>query len=152
VLGVVALLVITVAVVLLAGQRPPREYPAGSPEAAFQAYLVAWEAANYEAAYAAFTTAVRAATPLADYRRQAADFRTNGLPPGTSRRVFIDRTTITGDETTLDVTIEETTVNGLSADRYRYSRSFVMVREDGAWRFDRIFMGIERWSIDKLSG
>ncbi len=144
IVGIVVLVVASVAIVLLAGQRPPREYPAGSPEATLQAYLVAWEAGDLEATYGSFSQGVRNQTSLDEYRRQSFEHRSwSGPPNGPSRSVFIDRTTVNGDRATLQLTIEEVHVSGMTANRNRYGRVVLMVRESGAWRFDQLFMGLE---------
>jgi hypothetical protein len=147
--GIAGLLVVTVVVVLLAGDRPPRTYPAGSPEAAYQAYVTAWQAGDDEAAYASFTTAVRAETPYADYHRQAIEYRLYGQQPGTTTRVFIDAATVQGETATLQVTVETSVVSGLGANRYRSTLPVTLVREDGAWRLDTIRMGTEPWWPNK---
>lgn len=145
IVGIALLLVATVAVVLLAGDRPVRSYPAGSPEAALQAYLVAWEASDAAGSYGAFSRAVRSETSLDDYRRQVAEYGGWATNEGPSRRVFIDQATVTGDRATLELTIEETWVSGLNVNRNRSGRVVTMVREDGAWRFDRLFIGMEMY-------
>jgi hypothetical protein len=150
VLGIIVLLVGSVAVVLVAGNRPPAVYPAGSPEAAVQAYLQAWEARDLDAAWASFSMAARSGTTQDDYRRQAQDYRQWAEPPaGPSRRVFIDRTTVSGDRASLELTIEETWIQGLSVSRNRYGRTLTMVQEDGAWRFDRLFVGLQADAFGK---
>jgi hypothetical protein len=148
--GIVVLLVATVAIVVLRGDPPTATYPAGSPEAAFQAYLTAWVEGDDATAYASFTTEVRAATSLETYHRQSEDFRQSGFQPGSSRRVFIDSATIRGETATLQLTVETTVVSGLSANRYRARTTVPMAREDGAWKLDRIRMGTEPWWADKL--
>jgi hypothetical protein len=148
--GIVVLLVATVVVVLVAGSRPPREYPVGSPEAALQRYLVAWEARDIETAYASFSSQVQTSTSLDEYRRRAIEYRSYASgPEGPSRRVFIDRATITGDRASLELTIEETWVSGLNANHNRYPRLVSMVRESGAWRFDELLVGLEMTGPEK---
>ena len=142
--GIVVLVVVTVVVVLVAGARPPRVYPVGSPEAALQAFLAASEAGDSETAYESFSQAIRGQTSLAEYRRMTAQYRTWNQPPnGPSRRAFIDRTTISGDRATLDLTIEETYVSGLSTSRNRHGREVTMARESGAWRLDQLLVGLD---------
>jgi hypothetical protein len=144
VVGVIVVVVTSVAVVLVAGDRPPPSYPAGSPEAALQAYLKAWDARDFDATWASFSTAARRGTTQDDYRQRAQDYSGWADPPtGPSRRVFIDRTTVSGDRATLDLTVEETWIQGLSVSRNRSGRIVTMAREDGGWRFDRLFVGLE---------
>ena len=142
--GIGALLVGAVVLILLVGDRPARAYPDGSPEAALQAYLVAWEAGDLSAAYAAFSADAQAKVPYGEYRTQAADHRRwNSGPDGPARRVFIGNVTIDGDRATLDLTIEETWVSGLTSSRNTYGLPLEMVRTAGAWRIDEILLGLE---------
>jgi hypothetical protein len=142
--GVVLLVTASVAVVILAGNRPPAVYPAGSPEAALQAYLEAWERRDLDEAWASFSTAARSGTTQGAYRSQAEDYRQWAEPPtGPSRRVFIDRATLNGDRASLELTIEETWILGLSVSRSQYGQTLAMVQEDGAWRFDRLLVGLQ---------
>jgi hypothetical protein len=147
--GIVALLVITVAIVLAAGNRPPREYPAGSPEAALQAYLQALEARDLDRAWNSFSTGAKAGTTVAAYRAEVESFGAWIGLDGSARRVFIDTTRVAGDRAELDLTVEDTYIQGLSVSRNRYSRPVTMIREDGAWRFDRILMGLDVHTIER---
>ena len=148
VVGIVVLLGTTVAVVLVRGDPPAASYPAGSPEAAFQAYLAAWEAGDDATAYASFTAEVRTDTTLEAYHRQAEDMRRHD--PGTGRRVFIDSASIRGESATLQLTVETTNIGGLSANRYRSTTTASMVRQDGAWKLDRLWMGTDPWYGEKV--
>jgi hypothetical protein len=144
VLGIVGLVVVTVAIVLLAGNRPPTAYPAGTPEAALQDYLRAWEARDFDATWASFTTDARARTTWEEYRNQVVAHGTWAQPPnGPIRRVFIDRTTVRGDRAELALTIEETWIQGLSASRNHYALTLTMAREGGTWRLDQLMYGLE---------
>jgi hypothetical protein len=148
--GAAVLLVATVAVVIMAGNRPAQSYPPGSPEATMQAYLQAAQARDVAAAFQLFSKAARSGITVDDYRRQSADYGGFGDPgEGPSRRVYIDRTTITGDRAELATTIEETWVQGLNTSRYRRGQIVTLVREDGAWRFERLFYGLEMNSFNK---
>jgi hypothetical protein len=147
--GVAILLVGTVAIVLVAGNRPAREYPAGSPEAALQAYLLAWESGDTERAYASFSQAARASITLEEYRRRIVESGGGHMAEGPSRRVYVDRTTLSGERATLDLTVEETWISGLSVNRNRWSRVVSMVREAGAWRFDQLFIGLDMYWPEK---
>jgi hypothetical protein len=142
--GLIVVLVASVLVVILVGDRPPREYPSGSPESALQAYLAAWDEGDLTAAYAAFSRAATANVPFAEYRPQAADYRTwNMGSDGPTRRIFIDDVEINGDRATISVTIEETWVYGLNTSRNSYGREIPMVFEDDAWRIDELMVWLE---------
>jgi hypothetical protein len=78
------------------------------------------------------------------YRRQVQDYGALNEPPnGPARRVYIDRTTVTGDRAELQLTIEETYVQGLGVTQGRQTQSLAMAREDGQWRFDTLFVGLQ---------
>jgi hypothetical protein len=142
--GLVVVLVASVLAVLLVGDRPARDYPAGTPEAALQAYLVAWDEGDLIAAYAAFSRAATADVPFAEYRPQAADYRTwNMGADGPTRRVFINDVEIHGDRASLTVTIEETWISSLNTSRNSYGREIPMVLEDDGWRIDQLMVWLE---------
>ena len=87
--GIVALAVLGVAVVLLAESREPASFEPGSPQAAMQGYLAAWDEGDYEAAYGYFSDEVQADATLEEYESQA---RLHGTGFGESgdRATYID--------------------------------------------------------------
>jgi hypothetical protein len=136
--GIVAILVVAVVVVLLAGGRGPQQFPAGSPEAAIQAYLATWEEGDLDAAYEFFSSEVRDRFTLEEFERAADDYRQFQAPEGTARQAFIDEVDGTGDHVTVHVTVEELYGEGLSTQSYRSTRELRMVREAGSgWKFDQ---------------
>lgn len=135
--GILALLALTVAVVLLAGDRKPREFTADSPEAALQSYLAAWETHDIPAAYGQFSKRVRSSTSLEQYRLAVDDFARYQMPPnGPDRRVFIDRVIGSGDRVTVQLVVEERYGDGLTNNIQRSTRSVPMVRDADGWRID----------------
>lgn len=147
--GIVALLILTVAVVLVRGDRPAASFGPDSPEAAVQAYLVAWDAGDDRTAWAAFSTQVQAGTPLDSYTEQAQMLRVKGFAPDGSRRVFINPAKVSGESAVVPVTIETTAVGGMSVDRFRQTTPVPMIRAEGAWKIDQLLMGTEPWFVGK---
>ncbi len=147
--GIVALLILTVGVVLVQGDRPLASFGPGSPEAAVQAYLVAWDAGDDRAAWTAFSARVKAATPVDAYPEQAQLLRTKGFMTDGSRQVFVSPAKLSGESATVPVTVETTAVSGMNVNRYRQTTTFPMVREEGAWKIDQLLMGTEFWYADK---
>jgi hypothetical protein len=147
--GIIALLILTVGVVLVRGDRPAASFGPGTPEAAVQAYLVAWDAGDDRAAWAAFSARTQAGTALDAYTEQAQLLRVKGLTPDASRQVFIASATVSGDSATVPVTVETTSVGGMSVNRYRQTITVPLVRENGAWRIDQLLMGTEPWFVGK---
>ena len=139
-IGLAVAAVATIAIIadFVASSRPPVEYAVGSPEAAVQDYLRVWTDGDDEAALSAFSARVRADLTLADYRSMTSDFRRYQEPPsGPTRRVFIDRATITGEKATVDLTVEESWQGGpLERNVNRSARRLPLIREDGAWKID----------------
>ena len=133
--AVLALVVLTVAVVLVAGNRAPTQYPPDSPEAALQGYLAAFEADDVEAAHAYFSAPVRERMDLEAYER-AIDEGHRMYPPDSSRSVLFDRRSGEGDSVRLHLTVEEFYGEGLNGTTNRSPREIRLVREDGAWRID----------------
>lgn len=134
--SVVALIGLAVVVVLLAGRRGPEAYPIGSPEAALQAYLVAWDDGDVKAAYAALSRDAHRSMSFGDYQRAARQWR-SGQSPQSTRTVLIDRTEGGGDRRVIYLIVEETYGNGLEQGSYRSERQVELVREDGAWRMSQ---------------
>lgn len=130
-----ALVAISVAIVLLAGGRERQAYAAGSPEAAVQAYLDAWEEQDPAATWAFFSSEVQAEYSFDEYERAADDSYLYSNPGGnTSRSVFIDGVDGSGDRVTVRLTVEEYYGDGLNTSSYRSARTVRLIREDGSWK------------------
>ena len=140
-LAIAAVVVVALTLVFLLPRSEP-SYPPGSPEAAFQAYLAAFDAGDIEAAYAAFSPRVRARWTYDAYVREAD---MSGSYAG-GRRVYIDRVVRIGDEqATLHLTIEWMSGAGLTTSR-RYERDvrIRMVSVDGTWYVDQALIGTQQ--------
>ncbi len=138
--GIAAVSVLAIVVLAVAGEGGPSEFPADSPEAALQAYLTAFENGDYPAAYAYFSNAAQATVSLEQFEQAATDY---GTYPEASRRVTYDGTDGSGDEVTLQVTVETSSPGGLSSNRYTYSSVVPMVREAGDWRIAEAIVFLE---------
>lgn len=143
--GIGAIVVAAVLVVLVLGDRPASSFPPDSPEAAVQAYLVAWDAEDYAAAYAFFSAEVKGRVSLEEYRQVAREQGSYGYPGGERRRVEIDRVDITGDRAEVRLTVEHFFDGGGLFGNGGYTSTSVLhlVREKGAWRFDEAVIGLE---------
>ena len=142
--GVVLLLVIaSVVAALTLGSRGEVTFPAGSPEAAFQAYYRAYQAGDLTTAYSYFSRGVQQQLSREEYARLAA-YGPSMAPPGA-----IQRLTITGAVThptgsaTLYVTVEQVSGSGLNVSRFSYDRQIWMVQEDGAWKVGEALLGVD---------
>ena len=129
ILGIVALAVIIVG---LAG-REPKTFEPGSPEAALQAYLVAWDEGDLEAAYSSFSAAARRGLSFEAYQRAARTWHAQ-QSSDTRRLLLIDRSTGNAERATVYLILEETYRRDLSASSYRSQREVSLIREEGAWR------------------
>jgi hypothetical protein len=133
--GIVALVLVSVVVVLLAGGRQRQEFAAGTPEAALQAYLDAWEEGDAEATWAFFSAEVQEEYTLEDYERAVSDYNLYQYPEGgPSRGVYIEGVDGSGERATVQLTVEEHYGDGLNTNSYRSPRAVRMVREGGAWK------------------
>ncbi len=132
--AVIGLVIITVAVVLVAGSRGPVTYPADSPEAVLQAYLTAVEDGDIAGAHARFSTEVRERMDLAAFEAALEDHVR--YAPQSSRRVLFDRRSGEGDHVRLRLVIEEFYGDGLEGSTNRTPREIRLVREEGTWRID----------------
>jgi hypothetical protein len=125
--GIVALVVLVIAVVLLADGQDPTDYPPDSPEGVVQGYLAAWESGDYAAAYAFFSSRVQAGLSEADYQAAAEQYAAYGGPTnGPARRIFIDDVTEGGTRVAVRLTVEELVGDGLSTTVYRSTRSIAL--------------------------
>jgi hypothetical protein len=135
--GIVGIVVLGVVIVLLAEGREPQAYEPGTPEAAMQAHLAAWDNDDASAAYDSFSNSIKATVSREDYIGQSGAFDDGGV----NRATFIDR--VEGDEcqVTIFLTVEEYYGEGLG-ESYTSQRSVRMVHEDG-WRIDELLVGLE---------
>ena len=138
-LAIVALVAIAV-IVAVALPDEPATYPAGSPEAAFQAYYQAWEVGDTDATYAALSSDVKSDVSADEYRRMVSE---QSWQRDEDRRVVLLRSEITGDRAVLDLRVDQFYEGGLGGDRYSYDRSVRLVRENGVWLIDEPLVGIE---------
>lgn len=154
--GILALVILAVAVVLLAGDREPQEFPPDSPEAALQAYLAAWDDGDIEAAYTYFSRRIHGTTSFEVYQRAADDFATYGMPPnGPQRRVFIDEVTGSYPRVVVHLTVEELYGDGLSQNVQRSTRLVRMVsdavsRDPNQWRIDEPLVWLDPMPVYDL--
>lgn len=135
VLGAAVTAIAVVALLLVAtATRPVTRFAPDTPEAAFQAYLTAWDAHDLDAAYATFSARVRAGLPLDNYKAQAVGYR----QPGADRRVVLLNSSMTGARALLDLRIDELGGGGLFGAQSVWSRETTvgLVREQDAWRLD----------------
>ena len=141
--GVLVLVIVSVAVVLLAGRGAATVYPAGSPEGAFQRYLTAYFEGDYEAAYGSFSEDVHAQMSLEDYR-QGAQMYGGGMGfGGTSQRVLFQDTDGDGDLVRLNLVVEYFYGDGMGGGSNQQRLEVNMVREAGEWRIDDPLTGVE---------
>ena len=140
--GVVALVIITVVVVFLAGDRTAVDFAEDTPEGALQRYLRAFDDGDLDAAYAYFSADVRADMDRDAYERTVAMYHP-GIGVDRTRRALFDGRLGEGDSLRLKVTVEEIYGDGLGASSNRYQREVRMVREDGGWRVDEPLVWLE---------
>lgn len=138
-LGIVALVAIAV-IVAVTLPKAPATYPAGSPEAAFQAYYQAWETGDTDAAYTSLSSDVRHDLTSDEYRRRDSE---QSWQRDEDRRVILLHSEIIGDRAVLDLRVDQFREGGLGGDRYSSDRSVRLVREDGVWLIDEPLVGIE---------
>jgi hypothetical protein len=142
-LGIVAIAIAAVVAVVLLANRAPASYPAGSPEAAFQGYLQAFERGDYAASYASFSKAIRDSTSESEYRTAVGQY---GIYDGVQgSRVLFDRTSGSGDRVVLHLIVEQYSGGGPfgGGEVYRSSRQISMVREDGTWKIDQALVWVD---------
>jgi hypothetical protein len=147
--GLVGLAVITIIVVLLAGDRQREDFPSDSPEGTVQRYLVAFDAGDLDAAHAFFSADVREQMDVEAYQR-AVDSFGHGFAAEGSRTVLFDGTDGGGDRVEVHLIVEEFYGNGLSGETYRSPRDIRLVREDGEWRIDQPLVWLDPAPIEAV--
>lgn len=142
--GIAATVVVAVLIVVVLGDRPPAPFPPGTPEAALQGYVGAWEDEDLEAAYAYFSRGVKATLPFDEYRQVVRD---QGNFPGGApqqRRVTIDKVELDGERAEVYLSIEYSFDGGpFFGGGYRDTRTINLVREAGDWKIDDALLGLE---------
>jgi hypothetical protein len=126
--GILGIVVLGAVVVLLAEGREPTAYEPGTPEAAMQAYLAAWDNDDPGAAYEHLSNSVQATISREDYISQSGARGAVGVK---------------GDESqvTIFLTVEEYYGEGLG-ESYSSQRTVRMVHEDG-WKIDERLAGLD---------
>ena len=132
--GVVALMIITIVIVLLAGGREAEGFTADSPQGILQSYLAASEEGDLAAAHAYFSADVHDEMDLDAFVRATDSYGAYG--EGTSHSVFFDSASGDGDRIVLHLTVEEFYGDGMNRSSYRSEREIRMVREADGWRID----------------
>jgi hypothetical protein len=139
--GALAILFVAIlAVALVVGARPA-SYPAGSPEAAFQAFVQASETGDTEAAYALLSPRIRSTWTYTAFDQQQRMYGDGG----DRTLVYIDRTVSRGDDAVaLYLTIEHVYGEGLTSSRWTERDVPVrMALVDGTWYVDQALAGTQ---------
>jgi hypothetical protein len=138
--GILVLVVASATVVLLAEGRRPTSFPPGSPQAAMQGYLAAWEERDLEAAYGYFSDDIKASVSLEQYEDAV-----RGYPEVESgdEAVYIDAAEGSGDRISLHLTVERFYGGGPGSETYRSTTSVRMVRQADGWKIDDQLIGVE---------
>ncbi len=137
--AIVTLIVVALIAVVALPDRPT-EYPAGSPEAAFQDFYDAWEFRDIEAAYALLSSDIRSGMSLEDYRRMDSEM---SWPRDEDRRIVLLDVTVAGDRALLDLRVDQFSSGALGGERYSHDQTVPLVRENGAWYVDQGLLGVE---------
>ena len=131
---IVGLMAVAVVIVLVADRRAPQAFPPGSPEAAIQAYLQAFEDREVETAYEHFSAAAQKRMTLQEFEEAANGWHASqGVE--LTHLVLIAGSTIDGSRATVELIVESTYEGGLENNTYREEREALLTLEDGAWRF-----------------
>lgn len=135
--GILGIVVLGSVVVLLAEGREPQTYDKGTPEAAMQAYLAAWDNDDPGAAWDLLSASIQSTITREDYIAQSDAFGYKNP----NRAIFID--SVDGDDTrvTVFLTVEEQYGDGVG-ETFSTQRTVRMVNEDG-WRIDELLVGVD---------
>lgn len=129
----VAMIVLTVlssAAVLWMGDRTVQaSYPAGTPEAAMQAYIAAYEKGDYDTASSYLSSRLKS---------EGITTKVAGSygPSAAGLGVTITSARVNGDRATLVVQITRSSNSVLGNTSSSYETSVALVREGGSWKID----------------
>jgi hypothetical protein len=124
----VALAVISTAAVMVAGGPKPADYPARSPEAAFQAFVKAANAGDWTTADGLLSANLKTQGMTA---QDAAGYMSLG-----SMTMSIQSSSTTGSQATLNVDYRISAGVGLVSSGYDMYSSVRMVLESDGWKLD----------------
>jgi hypothetical protein len=141
IIAVVVLALVAGAVVAVLALSPGESHFApGSPEAAFQQYLDAYESRDFRSAYDFFSAATQRQMSVDEYVSRA---RLSGNAPfDENQRILIGRVEHHDSAVTLHLAIEHVSGTGLQIDRSSYEQTVPLVQEQGAWKIDELLLGI----------
>jgi len=135
--------------VLVAGNAEPQVFESGSPEAAVQAYLEAWEDGDYPATYESFSTGVQSQATEDEYRRMASEWYG---PDGPRHSVYIGEVTTVGERVRVSLVVEEFYGEGIGGESYRSERQVTLISEGGAWKIDEPLIWLDQVSFSDMKG
>lgn len=138
--GVVVLVVASLAAVLIFGPARVASYPPDSPEAAFQQFLRASDTGDLSTAYGLLSDRVRSDVSLSEFTDAANRWGHGGW---SGARVTIERTDRAATYATLHFVVERFYEAGLRSSSYRSDQDVRLVLEGGAWKIDDRLIGIE---------
>lgn len=137
---VVVALVVGAVVAVLVLSPGESHFAPGSPEAAIQEYLDAYESRDFNKAYGSFSAQAQRQLTADAYATRA---RSSGIfPLDENQRILIGHVEHQGSAATLHLTIEHISGSGLDIDRSSYERTVPMVQGDGRWKIDELLLGI----------
>jgi len=112
----------------------------GSPEAAFQQYLDAYQSRDFSGAYGSFSAGAQHQLSADDYVSRARS--STNVPFDDNQRILVGRVEQHGSAVILHLTIERSSGSGLNLDRSSYDQQVPLVQENGAWKIDQLLLGI----------
>jgi hypothetical protein len=127
--GILAIVIVAVAVVLAAGEPDVTDYSADTPEGTVQRYL--------RAAYNNDDEAVRDLLTERAIREMGSGPITGPYcQPSDGHQVRIGSVNTEGDRSTIQLEIENVSGSGLGFDRYSWDRSVLLRFENDGWKID----------------
>jgi hypothetical protein len=134
-----ALVIVAGVAVLLMSEREDSSYEPGSPEAAVQAYAVAWAAGDSDAAWQMLTSRAQSRVQQFEFRNA---IRWDEEVPS---RVWVDERRDFDDHVVLSLSVERTWDGLLGPDRDISPLRISLVKVDGEWHIDSPIVGFRLW-------
>jgi hypothetical protein len=131
--GVLAVVLLAVAVVVIFGSADIEQYPPDTPPGTVQRYLNAMRERDYDTAESLLSERVLRDYPGDEFRRMSF------CPVQDDRRVRVIRTDEAESRATVVLSIEYVSGSGIRFERYSYEHTVALVRENGDWKIDESY-------------
>ena len=125
-----ALIALSIILVAVTARQPEKTLPENTPEGTVQRYLLAITNGDYQKAFAYLSQAPQARLNYDDWVRQLG----NNRPSSSSWKASLGKTTVTGNQATVNIVVSVFTPSGPFSDPVRTNNvSFILQKSGDSW-------------------